>query len=520
MITSERVAAGRPVLVRGARLAGRSEPVDILCVDGRISDVGYVPRPPDGTTLLDGTGCLALPAFIDLHSHADSRAWRPGISEPKARQGIAVEVVGNCGLGPAPIADADERWRRILAGIGMELPNDWRHASFAAYRDLLAASDARTWPRSMSLLPYTSVRLATTGWRRELDPSGVRSVRDGIERGLADGAVGVSLGLVYPPSDAASFAELRETLRPLASHRRVLATHIRSQANWWIEAIDEALRLAADLDLRLLISHLCIGGRRNQWKTAWVLARLREARRQGIDVWFDQHPYPAGQTSLTQLLPPWALTGSNESGASLAIGADELAGILAAPSVYPGWENYVELNGADRILLAADEFPEIDGRTLGDVVRERAQPLAEVLIDLLMETAGAASIILLGLYDEATIDSIAQESFGCLSTDGVHTRLPHPRLFGTYPYAFSRLVRRGIISEQEFVLRTSRRPAQILGLQRTGDLSPGEPADLVVVDPNAFDHPADYLAPQGPVLGMRWRLFDGVVQPEASGRLS
>jgi N-acyl-D-aspartate/D-glutamate deacylase len=501
------------LLVRGARLAGGHDPVDILCADGRIVEVGRVEHLPDGVSTLDASGCLALPAFIDVHSHADARAWRSSISAPKAWQGVALEIVGNCGLGPAPIADPEERWLGILAGIGMELPHEWRTASFADYRKQLAASDARAWPRSISLLPYTSVRVATAGWQRELDPEAIARVREGVERGLAENAVGVSLGLVYPPSDAATFAELRETLRPLARARGVLATHIRSQANWWIEAIDEVIRLAAELDLRLLISHLCVGGTRNQWKVPWVLSRLREARRAGIDVWFDQHPYPAGQTSLTQLLPPWALTGEGRSGRRLAMSVDELSVLLAVPSAYAGWENYVELNGAERILLAADEFPDINGRTLADVVRERGGNIAQVLVDLIAQTDGAASIILLGLYDEAAIDAIAQEPFGCLSTDGVHTRLPHPRLYGTYPYAFARLVRRGVISEQEFVARSARRPAQIFGLHRAGDLIPGEPADFLIVDPDTFDHPPDYLAPHGPVLGLRGRIFDGIVQP-------
>jgi N-acyl-D-aspartate/D-glutamate deacylase len=500
-------SGNRPLLLRNARPPGATATTDVLCESGLITTVGKVGEVP-GALEVDAAGGLALPAFIDVHSHADGRAWQPGISAPKAGQGIALEVVGNCGLGPAPSSD-DPGWRSIVSGVLIGCPETGPTGTFAAYLEQLQAANTDRWPKLASLLPYGAVRAAVTGLGGDLEGDELVEVRAGIERGLEAGAVGVSLGLVYEPCQSASFEELAFTLEPLARERLVLASHIRGQANTWIEAIDEMLRLAARLDCRLLISHLCVGGGRNQWKADWVIARLREARREGIDVWFDQHPYHAGSTSLTQLLPPWTMR-SGPRGIELAVTRDELASLIAAPSVHRGWENYLDLVGPERVLLVgAADAPEVAGRTIGELRDEWGTDLAGTLARILEVTRGSSAIVLLELYDEATIARIAAEPYGCFSTDGVHSSLPHPRLYGTYPYAFGRFVRGGQLSELEFVERTSRRPAQILGLRRSCAVAPGAEADLLVVDPERFDHRPDYLAPWAPVTGLRALVMGG-----------
>ncbi len=510
-MTSVSAVNNSRLIVRDVSLLGGNERMSIVCEGGRIRDVGTI-EVSDLTngTVVDGLGGKVLPLFVDVHSHADSRAWDPRLSEPKFRQGIGTEIVGNCGIGPAPVASHDPAWEAVLQGVAMGFPGDWENKTFAEYLSVLTSANANAWPRVFSLLPYTAARVAVAGWTRELSRDQTARVQTEVDRALDSGAVGVSLGLVYPPSDAATFAELAVTLRPLASHRRPLTTHIRSQANWWLEAIDEVIRLAAQLNIRLIISHLCVGGQRNQWKVDWVLSRLSEARRQGIDVWFDQHPYAAGQTSLTQLIPPW-LVSATPRGVELGTDIATLRETLARPSPAPGWENYIELIGASQILVAADNFPDFNGRRLSEIGADLHLDDAETLSHLIGATGGNASIILLDLYTEAAITAIAREPFGCISTDGVHTHLPHPRLYGTYPYAFSRFVRSGRMTINEFVDRTSRRPFAMFGLPFTASLDVGDRADFVVIDPNLFDHRADYLQP--------WQEVSGLVHIIGDGRL-
>jgi N-acyl-D-amino-acid deacylase len=513
------VQSNKQLVLENVRLPGSSSRCSIHCTGSRIEAVGPVPFPEiRDAVVIECAGQLVLPAFVDVHSHADGRVWEPELSGPKVGQGIALEIVGNCGLGPAPMEKTDPGWRSILAGVVAGCPSDWRFSRFGEYTRLLRERNAGRWPQVSSLLPYGAVRAAVAGLRRELANAELMQVRRKIEEGLEDGALGVSLGLVYPPNDAASFDELQVTLRPLARTRRILTAHIRSQANSWIEAIDEVLRLAKMLQVRLLISHLCIGGARNQWKLEWVLARLREARREGVDVWFDQHPYIAGSTSLTQLLPPWAIK-SGPRGVELTVPREELQSFISSPSARAGWENYLELIGPDHVLVAgAAGDPELAGRTVAELRAESDRHFGDTLVRLLERTGGNATIVLLQLYQEEAVERIAAEPFGCFATDGVHSSMPHPRLYGTYPYAFRRFVGAGLMTEREFVLRSATRPAQIMNLEYTGLIAPGEEANLIVVDANRFDHRPVYTEPWTPVVGISHLILGGLPQPDVGPR--
>jgi N-acyl-D-aspartate/D-glutamate deacylase len=512
-VTTVGPSTAHSVVLDHVRLPGATTLTSVVCKDGLIEAVGVGSGSrADRTSVIDCDGHLVVPAFVDVHSHADGRAWEPTLSEPKRHQGIAVEVVGNCGLGPAPTGQADQAWFTMLGGVLIGCPERWSFGAFGEYRTLLEEANRDQWPRVESLLPYGAIRTSVCGWRQTVDDDDLAAMRSGVEQGLEEGAVGVSLGLVYAPSDASTLDELASVLRPLTNESAVLTAHIRGQANRWIEAVDEVLVLARRLQCRLLISHLCVGGARNQWKLDWVLARLYEARREGLDVWFDQHPYAAGSTSLTQLLPSWAMR-SSATGVELAVTPDELRQLISSPSAIAGWENYVELIGGDQILIAgADADTELVGRTISDIQHELDTDVAGTLVELLARTHGSAAIVLTELYDESAIERIAAVPFGCFSTDGVHSSLPHPRLYGTYPYAFHRFVASGLMTETEFVERTSRRPSQILFLGRRGGIEPGAEADLVVVDPQAFDHRADYLNPWNAVTGLDCLVLGGSVQ--------
>ncbi|MEX0699704.1 MAG: hypothetical protein WD354_08210 [Acidimicrobiia bacterium] len=500
--------------VTDVRLPDSTGLVDIFVDKGRISRLVRAATSRDGRTEYAGNGHLVLPRFIDVHSHADARVWFPTLSVDKSVQGIGHEIVGNCGLGPAPSAGSGRGWRAILSGVGIAGPPGWEFADIDEYLAQLQGNNRGIPPRLSTLLPYGAVRATVGDLRRQLDSAEVTEVASLIERGLAS-TVGVSMGLVYPPNDGATWPELMETLRPL-SDGGVLAVHMRSQANLWIEAVDEVLQLAGALRLRLLISHLCVGGHRNQWKVDWVLARLRAARDQGIDVYFDQHPYSAGSTSFTQLIPGEYLR-SGHDGVEIALPLEQLMEILASPSNIPGWENYLELVGPDHILIAGSEVaPDLAGKTVGQVATELSIHPVAAIEAITRRTGGRATMVLTDLYDEDRIDQIVREPNGVISTDSVHVALPHPRLYGTYPYAFSRFVRGKVITESEFVHRTSSLPAEIFGLDSGGGIALGSTADFLVVDPLTFGHEPDYLDPARPVTGIVLQVIEGRPQMAAA----
>lgn len=501
------MTASESFVVTDVRLPDSTGLVDLFVDGGKISRVVRAATTRDGRTEYSGNGNLVLPRFVDVHSHADARVWIPTLSVNKSVQGIGHEIVGNCGLGPAPSTGSGSGWRAILSGVGIAGPNDWQFSDLNEYVAQVQERNRGIAPRLSTLLPYGAVRASVADLRRQLDATEVREVTSRIEHSLPS-SVGVSMGLVYPPNDGATPSELMETLRPL-SHGGVLAVHMRSQANLWIEAVEEVLQLARALDLRLLISHLCVGGFRNQWKVDWVLARLRAARDQGIDVYFDQHPYPAGSTSFTQLIPGDYLR-SGPDGVEITLALPHLKDVLSAPSTTPGWENYYELVGPDHILIAGSEVaPSLAGKTVSQVAAEEDVDPIAAIESIVRRTGGRATMVLTDLYNEERIEQIVREPNGVISTDSVHVALPHPRLYGTYPYAYARFVRGNVISESEFVYRTSSLPAEIFGLDSGGGVASGASADFLVVDPLVFGHEPDYLDPAKPVTGIVLQVIEG-----------
>jgi N-acyl-D-aspartate/D-glutamate deacylase len=497
-------------MMRDVRLPGSSELRTVVCAGGRISDISTVAPAVDGMQVIEGAGDLLLPAFIDVHSHADGRAWTPDISLPKAQQGVSYEIVGNCGLGPSPNSN-DPGWRTLISGVLGGVPLTGELGSFPNFLERLRDANAGRWPHVGALLPYGAVRASIAGLDVSIDSQGRDHMRASVDEALAAGATGVSLGLVYPPNDASTFSELAEVLTPLRKHGAVLTTHIRSQANRWIQAIDEVLRLARKLDCRLVISHLCVGGARNQWQLDWVLPKLQQERNDGLDVWFDHHPYRAGSTSLTQLLPSGVLRTVGD-GIAVTAGRDEVSALLSRPSVIEGWENYVELIGPSKILVAGANVPGVAGCTLAEIQSEWGLDISGTLLRLLTETRGGAAIVLQELYRQEAIERISELDFGVISTDGIHGGdIPHPRLYGTYPYAFSTLVSGGVMSETEFVDRTSVRPAEIFDIGRNPGLVPGADSDLVLVNPATFGHETNYLQPAQPVTGLRALVYGGTL---------
>lgn len=494
-------------VVSDVRLPDSTRLVDLFIDRAKISRIVPAGTSHDGRPGYSGGGNLVLPRFVDVHSHADARVWSPTLSAGKSRQGIGHEIVGNCGLGPAPSAASGSGWRAILSGVGIAGPSDWQFGDLDDYLTQLHESNQKIAPRLSTLLPYGAVRASVADLRRQLDSSEVIEVTSRVDRNLGS-AVGVSMGLVYPPNDGATTSELLQTLRPL-SDGGVLAVHVRSQANMWIEAVDEVLHLADVLRLRLLVSHLSVGGTRNQWKVDWVLARLRAARDEGIDVYFDQHPYSAGSTSFTQLIPGEYLR-SGPDGIEITLTLDQLEQLMSRPSTISGWENYFELVGPGRILIAGSEVaPELAGKTVEQIASEDGSSPVAAIESIIHRTGGRATMVLIDLYDEARIEQIAKEPNGVISTDSVHVALPHPRLYGTYPYAFARLVRGKVISESEFVHRSSSLPAEIFDLDVDTGVAPGARAEFLVVDPLTFGHEPNYRDPEQPVAGVVLQVIDG-----------
>ena len=474
------------------------------------------PSAPHGAEVLDVTGLHLAPGFIDMHSHSDTAVIADPVNAAKTRQGITFDLIGQDGLGVAPFdPDRDAGWRRSLLALTGHADLAWTWRSFAEHLEAVEA--ARPATNVGALLAYGAARNAVLGLvARDPTAAEMAGIEALIDEAMRDGAFGLSVGLVYPPAVFAATDELVRAFSVVGRHDGLMVVHLRSQGDEWLAAIDEAIDIARRAQVRLHVSHLCALGARNWPGVPRALDRLADARATGLRVTFDQHPYTAASTTLSQVLPPWVSEGGPGPMAERLADAAVREAIRAeiAGRGRLGWENYAGLAGWDRVQIAGASQPEnlpLLGRTIGTVAAERGVDPVDLLADLLISEAGSVPMVLLGMYDDASVLAIMTAPGGSIGTDGVIAPHPHPRLFGSAARVLGHYVRDlGGLSLSHGVRRLSTDGATILGLADRGVVALGAIADLVVFDAATIADRATYDEPR--------RHPDGIAHVLVNGR--
>ena len=513
---------GEALLIRGATVYdGTGAPgvrADVTVADGRINAIGPRLERPARARVIEADGLALAPGLIDLHSHADFTlpAYPDAINS--LSQGVTSEVIGNCGYSPAPLSttpDYAREWPRVTQGIGPELDWSWR-----TFREYLAALDrARPAVNCLPLVGFGALRVAAMGMADRAATSGeIETMRTGLREALDAGAWGMSTGLVYPPGAYAATDEIVAVGRELAPTRALYASHIRNEAADLLDAVDEALAIAAALGVPVQISHLKAAGRRNHGRVADATRAIAAARSRGIDAHCDAYPYEAGSTFLSQLLPPWIHEG----------GVDALMERLRTPDLRArirhelatglrGWPNLLEAAGGWGSILIASvgrrDLAAAEGRTVADLAAAAGVDPLEWTLDLLVEDR-VAPVMIITMMDWADIDTaigfeatgIGSDQLGVTSA----TARVHPRCYGTFARILGRMVReRGLLTPEAAVRKMTGLPAAVLGLTDRGRIVPGAVADLVAYDPATIADEATYEAPARRARGVEWVFVAG-----------
>ncbi|PZF85862.1 N-acyl-D-amino-acid deacylase family protein [Jiangella anatolica] len=486
-------------------LGGPAVRADVLVRAGVVVAHGT----PD--TVIDVTGLVVCPGFVDLHSHSDLTLLSAPRAPSKVRQGVTTEVVGNCGLGVAPIA-ADVAELRAAAGyldLDPAVPLDWQ--GFGEYLDALAA--ARTSVNVAALVPHLPLHAAAAGW--DDGPADLDRLRGLLAESFAAGAAGVSTGLCYGPLVHAGEDELTAIGAVAAEHGRVFAWHLRDYGAGLLDAVDEALRVAERTGCRTQLSHLVSVGRKNWGGVAAALERVDAARDRGLDVAVDVYPYLAGNAPLSQLLPAWAQNG----------GADAMKVRLADPDVRARvateWQDlpwtWDEIT-VSRVPAGPDDAA--TGRTLAQL----GDHPADVALDLLHRHGNAVLAVGTGRSEDDLLAALRHPA-SVIGSDGLAldpdgptgAGQPHPRSYGTYPRLLRDYVGPGRLSLAEAVAKCTSAPAERAGLRDRGVLAPGRPADIVVLDPAAVADRATYTDPQRYPGGIALVMVNGTAVVDGRG---
>jgi dihydroorotase/N-acyl-D-amino-acid deacylase len=436
----------------------------------------------------------------------------------KIFQGITTEVTGEGGS-IAPINET------LIAAdrLGYEwykITPDWR--TLAEYFARLERQKI-----GINVAHYvgaTQVRRMVIGDdNRDPTADELRRMRVLVGQAMREGAVGLSTSLQYPPAPYAKTEELIALAQEAARYGGIYATHMRSEGDEILPAIDEAIRIGREARLPVEIWHLKVAGKKNWGRMPQVVAKIDSARRNGVDVAADTYAYPAWFNSLSAMVPPWAHDGGRAKLLARLRDPEARRRIRRDMQTPGSWENnsWQEIKGPAAILIGAVQNPALrplQGQTLAEVAKQRKSDPIDALLDLLIEDEAHTYVAVFGMAESDVVLALQQpwvsinnDSEGT-SPDGLlGQQHPHPRAYGTFP----RILRKYVREEKRLTLEDAIRKFTSLAAQRMrfddrGVLKAGMWADVVVFDPAQVRDLATFAKPNQFSQGMRWVLVNGV----------
>ena len=483
------------LLMGGTIIDGSGGPpyrADIAILGDRIAEISTVPvDPAQAIRVVDVTGMVVSPGFVDIHAHLDPILRLPG-AESHVRQGVTSALGGPDGGGPWPFAEHLQSAADL--GVGMNVG---------------------------FLVGHNTVRRQVMGLENRTPTADeLNRMQDMVAQAMREGAWGISTGLKYLPGAFSDLDEVVALSAVAASHGGIYTSHLREEGLGLLEGVSEALEIGRRAVIPVVLTHHKVVGAPMWGASSQTLAMVDSARAAGTDVMMDQYPYTAGYTGITVIVPAWAMAGGTDS---LLARMDDPA---LADSILDGIEfNIINDRGANdigRIQFATVNWDRsLEGLTLRDfAAREGVEPTpangARLVIEVLRR--GGANAIFHAM-DEADVEAIMAHPFTAIASDGRLTEPgighPHPRWYGTFPRVLGRYVReRGVLTLEDAVRKMTSLPAARMGLIERGEIREGWYADLTVFDPETVIDRATFTEPHQYPLGIPWVIVNGEIAVE------
>ncbi|MDQ7842457.1 MAG: D-aminoacylase [Armatimonadota bacterium] len=456
---------------------------------------------------LDARGLAAAPGFINMLSWANASLLIDGRSQSDLRQGVTLEVLGE-GVSMGPLTEA-------MAREMSERQGDLRYAvtwtTLGGYLDHLAAQGVSC--NVASFVGATTARIYVLGYENR-PPTAVEldRMRAVVDEAMAEGAVGVSSALIYPPATYSDTAELIALAACAAEAGGLYISHLRNEGARIDEALDEFFTVLDTSGARGEIYHLKVSGRAHWHRMAGVLERIEAERAQGVEVTADVYPYTASSTGLDTAIPPWAHEG----------GEAALLARLRDPTIRRRLRQEMALFADPSEILVVGfkqaRLKPLTGRTLADVAAERRTGWQDAVMDLIVENDGDVGAVFFTMSEDNVRAVMARPwvSFcsdaGSYAAEGVFLSVgTHPRAYGAFARVLGKYVREErLLTLEEAVRRLTSLPATVLRLTDRGRLAPGYVADLVLFDPATIADRATYERPHQYATGVRHVFVNGV----------
>ncbi|MEX0904716.1 MAG: D-aminoacylase [Balneolaceae bacterium] len=476
---------------------------DVGVIGDRIVEIGDL----SGNTavkVLDAEGLAVAPGFINMLSWAASPLMNDGRSMSDIKQGVTLEVFGEgSSLGPA--GGPDREWTTLGEGL-----------------DYLVEQGVST--NVASFVGATTIRIYVLGSNDMApDTEQLRRMQELVREAMREGALGVGTSLIYPPAFYADTDELIALAEAAAEYDGMYISHMRSEGDKLLEAVDELVTISGEAGIDAEIYHLKAAGERNWHKLDMVLDRIDSLQNAGHHVTANMYTYPAASTGLAATVPPWVREGSFSEFIERIHDPEIRERVLTEMnSPETEWENFLQLaNDPDNILLLsfnAEELQPYIGKTLGEVAEERGTDPANTALDLLTINEGNIQSVFF-LMAEENIRRQIQLPYMTFGSDArsvaaegwVLQSSTHPRTYGTFARLLGKYVRdEKLISLEEAIHRLTGMPAERLKIENRGRLQPGYFADVVIFDPETIEDRATYVEPHQYSVGVKHVFVNGV----------
>lgn len=520
------------IILNGRIIDGTGSPwysADIGIRDGRIAAIGRLDTAA-AKDRIDAHGQIVAPGFIDMLGQSELTMLVEPHLPSKIFQGITTEITGEGGS-VAPLNDSIVNADRVTYEH-LKIVPDWR---------TLAQYFARIERQGMGINMATYVgatqvrRMVLADENRKPTPAELDRMRALVREAMEQGAAGLSTSLQYAPAPYATTEELIALATEAAKYGGIYATHLRSEGDDVLAAIDEAVLIGRTARMPVEIWHLKAAGKSNWGRMKEIVARIEQARANGVDVAADTYAYPAWFNSLSAFVPPWAHDGGDE----------RLIARLEDPKVRERirrdlqtpdakWDNeWQEIPGPDAVVISVVQNPELrnlQGKTLAEVAKLWNQEPIDALFNLLIKDRAFTSVAVFGMSESDVALALSQpwvsidnDSQGTSPAGPLGLEHPHPRAYGTFPRILRKFVREEhLLTLEDAIRKFTALPAQRMRLGDRGVLKQGMWADVVIFDPDQITDKATFADPNQLSVGMDYVLVNGVpviVHGKESGAL-
>ena len=504
----------------------KAYPADVGIGDDRIAVIGEL-KDIESQIVIDATGKIVAPGFIDMHTHSDISMLLDDTADSMLRNGVTTNLCGNCGEGITPIS---AEYRDIMVGYmrSSVIPGaypegfDYPWSTFREYHEYIRSHPPLI--NMASLVAHGPVRMSVMGvGNAAADAKQLDRMQALVREGMEAGAFGLSTGLAYSPGDLVNKQEITEVAKPLREFAGIYATHLRNQGAGIFAALEEAKYIGQSAGIPIHISHLKLADPQMWGKTEDVFRWFDQVNATGLQATFDVYPYTRGCSGILRLLPPWSKEG----------GVKDTIRRLTDPEIrnrvlcdcrqgLEGWENLAENIGWENVFLTSfrkEENRFFEGLTVEEIANKMGRDPWDAYLDLVIEEEAKVGILVASM-STGDMERIITHPKSIIVSDGAAQSLKphrnygfqHPRAYGTQTKVLREFVReKKLLTLEEAIQKMSSMPAKLLGMKYRGEITQGNFADIVVFDPEMVSDMSTFANLQRTPVGVETVIVNGKI---------